>query len=128
MGVSVSSSTSIRKCLPYQYWVLTLSLYCSDTADSAMCFKKQNKHLQTIVLRKLKGEESNTDSRAGDMLFFLCGWGYLCRLLKLQRCLGKPATYVVLWHLDSNKFLLLIANWFSVCLLKCDFRQQGSQV
>lgn len=64
-----------KKCLPYQYGVLTLSLYCLDTADSAMCFTKQNKHLQRIVLRELRGEILNTDNRAGDILFFLCGWG-----------------------------------------------------
>lgn len=70
-----SVSAVQKKCLPYQYRVLTLSLYCLDTADSAMRFTKQNKHLQRVVLRELKGDIPNTDSRAGDILFFLCGWG-----------------------------------------------------
>ena len=65
----------VQECLPYQYWVLTFSLYCLDTADSAMCFTKQNKRLQRIALRELRGDIPNTNSRAGDILFFLCGWG-----------------------------------------------------
>lgn len=75
MALVSSVQVPSEEILLYEYWVLTLSIYCLDTADSAMCFTKQNKPLQRIVLRELRGEIPNTDSRAGDILFFLCSWG-----------------------------------------------------
>lgn len=64
-----ASQVHSAECLPYQY-----SLYSLDTADSATCFTKQNKHLPRIALSELRGETPKTDSRAGHMLFCLCGW------------------------------------------------------
>lgn len=46
-----ASQVHSEECLPYQYL-----LYCLDTADSAMCSTKQNKHLPRIALRELRGE------------------------------------------------------------------------